>query len=105
MALKLMAKRTIPCSLGTCHEDQWCPHVVQTALAANIKGALAVRTTPIVAGNVGEGEELLAHPSGIVLRQQLEEEELVLRHEVPLDELDGARCPSLASCPSTAIMH
>ena len=84
--------------MGTCHEDQWCPHAVQAALAADGNGAPAVWGTPIVAGNDGDGEEWLAHPPGIALRQQKEEEELVLRREVPLEEKDGACISSQTSC-------
>ena len=40
-------------------------------------------------GSNGDGEELLAHPFGIVLRQQIGEEELALRCEVALDGQDG----------------
>ena len=86
MASKPTSRRAIPCPLGTCHEDQWCPHAVQAALAADGNGAPAVRATPIVAGNDGDGEEWLAHPPGIALWQQTGEEELALRREVALKE-------------------
>ena len=68
MALKPIAKRTIACPLGTCHEGQWCLDVVQVALATDGKEALPVKATPIVVGNMGEGEELLAHPPRIALQ-------------------------------------
>ena len=41
----------------------------------------------------------------IALRQRFEEEKLVLRREVPLDEQDDARCPSLTGCQMTVIMY
>ena len=78
MASKTIAKRTVPCTLGTRHEDQWCPHAMQVALATDGNGAPAVRVGPIVVGNDGDGEELLAYPPGIVLRWQIGEEELAL---------------------------
>ena len=98
MASKPTSRRAIPCPLGTCREDQWCPHAVQAALAADDNGAPAVRATPIEAGNDGNGEEWLAHPLGIVMRWQTEEEELALRREVPLKEQDGACISSQTSC-------
>ena len=97
MASKPTSRRAIPCPLGTCREDQWCPHAVQAALAADGNGAPAVRATPIVAGNDGDGEEWLAHPPGIALRQQTEEE-LALRREVALEERDGACVSSQTGC-------
>ena len=78
MASKPIAKRTIPCPLGSCHEDQWCFHAVQAALAADGNGAPTVRVGPIEVGSNGDGEELLAHPPGIALRRQIGEEELAL---------------------------
>ena len=78
MASKPIAKRTIACSLGTYCEDQWCPHAMQVALAADSNGALAVQVVPIVAGNDSDGEELLAHPLGIALQRQIGEGELAL---------------------------
>ena len=78
MASKPIAKRTIPCPLGTCREDQSCPDAVQATLAADGNGAPAVRVGPIVVGNDGDGEELLAHPPGIALLRQIGEEELAL---------------------------
>ena len=42
-----------------------------------------------MAGNDGDGEEWLAHPPRIVLRQQMGEEELALRREVQFKEQDG----------------
>ena len=98
MASKPTSRRAIPCPLGTCREDQWCPHAVQAALAADGNGAPAVRATPIVAGNDGDGEEWLAHPPGIALRRQTGEEELALRREVPLKEQDGAYISSQTGC-------
>ena len=71
---------------------------MQAALAANGNGAPAVRATPIVAANDGDGEEWLAHPLGIALRRQTEEEELALRREVPLKQQDGAYIPSRTGC-------
>ena len=98
MASKPTSRRAIPYPLGTCREDQWCPHAVQAALAADGNGAPAVRATPIVAGNDGDGEEWLAHPPGIALRRQTGEEELTLRREVPLKEWDGAYISSQTGC-------
>ena len=98
MASKKTSRRAIPCPLGTCREDQWCPHAVQAALAAAGNGAPAVRATPIVAGNDGDGEEWLAHPPGIALRRQTWEEELALRGEVPLRERDGACISNQTGC-------
>ena len=98
MASKPTSRRAIPCPLGTCREDQWCPHAVQAALAADGNGAPAVRATPIEAGNDGDGEEWLAHPLGIALRRQTEEEELALRREVPLKQQDGAYISSRTGC-------
>ena len=98
MASKPTSRRAIPCPSGTCCEDEWCPHAVQAALAADGNGAPAVRATPIVAGNDGDGEEWLAHPPGIALRRQTGEEELALRREVPLKEQDGAYISSLTGC-------
>ena len=74
MASKPTTKRTIPFPLGTCHEDQWCPHIMQTALAADGNGAPAVRVGSIMVGNDGDGKELLAHPPGIELLQKIGEE-------------------------------
>ena len=68
------------------------------ALAADGNGAPAVRATPIEAGNDGDGEEWLAHPLGIALRQQTGEEELALRHEVLLKQQDGAYISSQTGC-------
>ena len=98
MASKPTSRRAIPCPLGTCREDQWCPHAVQAALAADGNGAPEVRETPIVAGNDGDGEEWLAHPPGIALRRQTGEQELALRREVPLKERDGAYISSQTGC-------
>ena len=79
-------------------EDQWCPHAVQAALAADGNGAPAVRATPIVAGNDGDGKEWLAHPPGIAVRRQIGEEELAFRHEVPVKEQDDAYISSQTGC-------
>ena len=98
MASKPIAKRTIPCTLGTYHEYRWCPHAVQAAMAADGNGVLAVRVGPIEVGSNGDGEELLAHPSGIALWRQIGEEELVLRREVALEEQDGACISSQTGC-------
>ena len=92
------SRRAIPCPLGTCREDQWCPHAVQAALAADGNGAPAVRATPIVAGNDGDCKKWLAHPPGIARRRQTGEEELALRREVPLRERDGACISSQTGC-------
>ena len=73
MALKPIEKSTIPCPLGTCHEDQWCPHAVRGALVADGNRAPAVPVGPIMVGNDGDGEELLAHPPGIALRRKIRE--------------------------------
>ena len=78
MASKPTSRRAIPCPLGTFREDQWCPHAVQAALAADGNGAPAVWATLIVAGNDGDGEEWLAHPLGIALRRQTGKGELAL---------------------------
>ena len=78
MASKPIAKRTIFYPLGTCHEDQWCPHTVQATLIANSNGAPVVRVGPIEVGSNGDGEELLTHPLGIALRQHIGEEELAV---------------------------
>ena len=98
MASKPIAKRNIPCPLGTFREDQWCPHAVQAALAADGNEAPAVRMGPIEVGSNGDGEELLAHPPGIALRRQIREEEFTLRREVPLDGQDGACISSQTGC-------
>ena len=98
MASKPTSRRALPCPLGTCRQDQWCPHAVQAALAADGNGAPAVRATPIEAGNDGDGEEWLAHPLGIALRRQMEQEELALRREVPLKQQDGAYISSQIGC-------
>ena len=42
-----------------------------------------------MAGNDGDGEELLVHPPGIALRRQIRYEERALQREVPPDEQDG----------------
>ena len=60
---------------------------------------------PIVAGNVDDGEELLAHPLGIVLQQRSKEEELLLWHKVLLDDQEGARSSSLTGCGSHVTMY
>ena len=78
MASKPIAKRSIPCPLGTFREDQWCPHAVQAALAADGNGAPAARVGSIIVGSDGDGEELLAHPPRITLRQPIGEEALAL---------------------------
>ena len=78
MASKQVAKRTVPCPLGICHKDQWFPHAVQAALAADGNGAPVARVGPIEVGSNGDGEELLTHPPGIALRWQIGEEELVI---------------------------
>ena len=57
MVWKPMAKSTIPYPLGTCHEDQRCPHAMQAVLVADNNGALAVRVGPIEVGSNGNGEE------------------------------------------------
>ena len=98
MAAKLIAKGTIPYPLGICHEDQWCPHTVQAALAADSNGTLVIQATPIVAGNGGGDKELLVHPPRIALWWAFEEEELVFQREVPLDEQDGACISSQTGC-------
>ena len=98
MASKPTSRRAVPCPLGTCREDQWCPHAVQAALAAYGNGAPAVRATPIVAGNDGDGEEWLARPPGIALWRQTGEDELALRREVALKERDGACISSQTGC-------
>ena len=85
MASKPIAKRTILCPLGICHEDQWCPYAVQAALAADGNGVPAVRVGLIEVGSNGHGEELLAHSPGIALWWQIGEEELTLQREVALD--------------------
>ena len=72
MVSKPIAKRSIPCPLGTCRGDQWCLHAVQAELAADSNGAPVVRATPIVVANVGEGEELLEHPPGSALQRLFE---------------------------------
>ena len=54
------------------------PHAVQAALAADGNGVPTVRLGPIEVGSNGDGEELLAHPPGIALRRQIQEEELTL---------------------------
>lgn len=41
---------------------------------------------PIVTNNGSDGDVCLAHPSRIMLRPEIEEEELALRHKVLLDE-------------------
>ena len=56
-------------------EDQWCPHTVQVALAADGNGTPAAWTTLIVVRDAGESEEWLAHPPKIMLRQWNVEEE------------------------------
>ena len=66
MASKPIAKRTISYPLGTYHEDQWCPHAVQAALAADGNGAPTVRVGLIEVGS--NGEKVLAHPPRIALR-------------------------------------
>ena len=48
MELKPIARRTIPYPMGTCCKDQWCPHVMQTALATDGNGTPTVRATPIM---------------------------------------------------------
>ena len=98
MALKPTLKMAIPCPLGICRKDQWCPHTVQAALAADGNGAPAVRATPILLGNDGDGEKWLGHTPGIALRRQTGEEELALRREVPLKEQDGAHISSQTGC-------
>lgn len=86
-------------------EDQLCPHAVQVALSADGNGASASWATPTMVGNVGGGEDLLAHPPGITLRQRFEEEELLFWHEGLLDGQDGARCSSLTGCQSTILIY
>ena len=98
MASKPIAKRTIHCPLGIYHEDQWCPHAVQAALAADGNGVPAVRVDPIEVGSNSDGEELHAHPPGIALRRQIGEEEFALRREVALDEQVGACISSQTGC-------
>ena len=98
MVSKPTSRRAIPYPLGTCREDQWCPHAVQAALAANGNGAPAVRATPNVAGDDGDSEEWLAHPPGTALWRQTGEEELALRHVVSLEERDGACISSQTGC-------
>ena len=97
MASKPIAKRNIPCSLGTCHEDKWCPHALQAVLAADNNGAPAFQVGPIKVGSNGDGEELLTHPFEIALRQQIREEEFALRCDVALEEQDGACISSQTS--------
>ena len=98
MASNPTSRRAIPCPLGTCSEDQWCPHAVQAALAADSNGTPAVRATPIVAGDDGDGEEWLVRPPGIALWWQTGEEELALRREVALKVWDGACISSQTGC-------
>lgn len=86
-------------------EDEWFPHAMEATLAADGNGVPAASGIPIVAGNVGEGRELLAHAPGIMLQKRFEEEELVLRREVSVHEQGGERCPSLTGCQSTVIMY
>ena len=64
MSSKPIAKRTVPCPLGTCCEDQWCPHAVQATLAVDSDGVPAVPAAPIVAENAGGSEEWFVHPMG-----------------------------------------
>ena len=47
---------------------------------------LAVWAAPTMVGDSSDGKRLLAHPPRIALRWRFEEEELVLWHEVLLDE-------------------
>ena len=98
MASKPSARRTIPCPLETCHEDHWCSHAVEAALAADGNGVPVVRVGPIEVGSNGDGEELLTHPLGIALRRQIGEEELALRREVELEEQDVACISSQTGC-------
>ena len=98
MVSKPTSRRAIPCPLGTCHEDQWCPYAVQAALVADGNRAPVVRVTPIMAGNDGNGKEWLAHPLRIALQRQTGEEELSFRREVPLEERDGACISSQIGC-------
>lgn len=89
MSSKIVVKRSVPYTLGPCCEGQWCPYVVQVALATNVHGVLAGRTTLIVAENTSKSEEWLEHTPGIALWQWNMEEELALRHEVSLGDQDG----------------
>ena len=98
MASNPTSRRAIARPLGTCHEDQWRPHAVQAALAADGNGAPAVWATLIVVGNDDDGEEWLAHPPGIALWRQTGEEGLALGCEVPLKEHDGAYISSQTGC-------
>ena len=98
MASKPIAKRTIPCPLGTCHEDQWCAHTVQAPLAANGNGVPAVQVGLIEVGSNSDGEELLLQPPGIVVRWQIGEEELTLQHEVALEKQDNPCISSQTGC-------
>ena len=78
MASKPIVRRTIPCPFGIHCEDQWCPQPMQVALATDGNGEPAVQVGPIMVGNDGDGEELLAHPPKIALGRQIGEEELAL---------------------------
>ena len=105
MASKPIAKRSIPCPLGTYYKEQWCPHAVQAALTADNNGALTVRVALIVADNGNDDEGLLVHPLGIALPWRLEEEELKVWCKVPLDEQDGVQCPHRTGYRSITIMY
>lgn len=59
-------------------------------LTSDCNGALSVQATPIVVGNRGKDDALLAHPPRIALWWRFEEEEQALWCEVPLDEQDDA---------------
>ena len=65
MSSKPIARRSIPCPLGTCPEDRWCPHALQAALAADGNGAPAVRATPIVAGKWAKAKSCFRIPLGL----------------------------------------
>ena len=82
------------------------PNLESTAvLAAQGNGALAAWTDPIVTNNGGDGEVRLAHPPRIELRRQIEEEEIVLRREVLLDEQDCTRSSNLTGCQCTILVY
>ena len=74
MALKPIVRRTIPCLLGTCYKDQWCPHTVKTTLATDGDGTPAVQATSIMVGSDSDGKELLGLPPGTALWWQIGEE-------------------------------
>ena len=60
MALSAGSKRMVACPFDECSGDQWCPHVVQVALAIDRVGTPGRDGAEITLQNVIDAQEVVA---------------------------------------------